>query len=167
MGSLVNLMFGRCLWRTLHTYPVQRRIKGWWGSLFAAQRSSKDCVNFHFISRHFWSIERIYFIEHLAWWIYRAMWRHTSVPVFFWIFATESISVSRNGPELLPQIGPYPVKAPWPKLLWDILFLEGFFYVMKSKVELKVRLIMAVNGMFVQTKLKLKSKYHLGAKIGY
>lgn len=37
----------------------------------------------------------------------------------------------------------------------------------KPKVELKIGLMVAVNGMFVQTKLKLKSKYHLGAEIGY
>lgn len=37
----------------------------------------------------------------------------------------------------------------------------------KPKVEFKIGLMVAVNGMFVQIKLKLKSKFRLGAKLGY
>lgn len=63
MGSLFNLMFAGCLWRTLHTHRIQRRIKG--GLMRRVVCSSEELQGLSLFSvyflffRHFWSIEWI------------------------------------------------------------------------------------------------------------
>lgn len=68
MGSLFNLMFAGCLWRTLHTHRIQRRIKG--GLMRRVVCSSEELQGLSLFSVYFYFqkgtsdwLNEFYFIE--------------------------------------------------------------------------------------------------------